>query len=290
MKRSTLALFLAAVALSPALRAQTPMSPRSGSTPTDLLAEYAWAGRSAIAEGTRPLGRIGGSHWRGHAIVALPTDANTVFLVGVGGQELQFNPDAGSPIPDRLSSAAFKLGVNYRFDQQWSLRTEVDAGRYGDMWNAPFAVRAIYATSADLQWAMGLNVDFRSAHPVVGGVGVRWKFAPDWTLQLLIPAPRVEWAVAPDITLFAGASLRGGTFRLADDFGRTHGRPTLDRQIVDYREINVGIGARWQCTPACAVNLGVGQLLDRRFQFHDRNLLFNGDGAPAAQLTVTGVF
>jgi hypothetical protein len=31
-------------------------------------------------------------------------------------------------------------------------------------------------------------------------------------------------------------------------------------------------------------------MFDRRFQYADRNLLLNGDGAATAQLTVTGRF
>ncbi len=284
---------LASAALFPAvwLNAQTPMSPRSGATTFDNVVEFSYAGRSAINEGSRRLGEIYTRQMRASAVMAVPLDAQSQCLVGLGAQQLEFDPPAASLVPDRLGSLAVKLGWNHAIDAQWSFRAEADPGTYGaGSFGAPLAVRAIYAASRELQWAFGVNYDWRSGHPLVGGVGVRWQFAPDWTLSFLLPAPRVEWALTKNFSLSAGASLRGGTFRVADDFGRTRGRPAFDAQNVGYREINVGLGARWRLTPATALHVGVGQMLDRRFEFHDRDLLLNGDGAPSTQLTLTSAF
>ena len=289
---------LAMAALLPAawLPAQTPMSPRSGATTFDNVAEFAYAGRADIGEGSRWLGKIDSSQVRVLAVTAMPLDERNEFLAGLGVQWLEFHPPAGSLVPERLGAVSAKLGLNHQFASPWSVRAEIDPGLYNDLGSggrgsgAPAALRLVYAADRDLQWVLGANIDTRSGHPVIGGVGVRWKFAPDWTLALLLPAPRVEWAASENVALFAGASLRGGTFRVADNFGRTRGRPAFDGQIVDYREINVGVGARWQLTPATALHCGLGQMLDRRFEFHDRNLLLNGDGAPSAQLTLTSAF
>lgn len=278
------------------LHAQAPMSPRSGATTFDNVAEFAYAGRAEIGEGSLRLGKIDSSQARVIAVTAMPFGNHNEFLAGFGVQWLEFHPPAGSLVPERLGSVSFKVGFNHQFDSPWSVRAEIDPGVYNDLgggsrgFGVPAALRLVYAVNRDLQWVLGANIDTRSGHPVVGGVGVRWKFAPDWTLALLLPAPRIEWAVTETVALFAGASLRGGTFRVAENFGRTRGRPAFDGQIVDYREITVGAGARWQLTPATALNFGLGQMLDRRFEFHDRNLLLNGDGAPAAQLTLTSAF
>jgi hypothetical protein len=289
--KTTRLLVLAALLSAAGLRAQTPMSPRSGATTHDLVAEISYAGSSDIREGTVRLGEISTTQVRALAVTAIPLDAQNQFLIGLGAQQLEFDPPAASLVPSRLGSLALKLGWNHALTEQWSFRAEIDPGTYGaGSFGAPVAVRAIYAASRELQWAFGVNYDGRSGHPLVGGVGVRWQFAPDWTLAFLLPAPRVEWAVTKTFSLSAGASLRGGTFRVADDFGRARGRPLFDRQNVGYREINVGIGGRWQLSPGTALYLGVGQMTDRRFEFDDRNLLLNGDGAPSAQLTLTSAF
>jgi len=274
------------------------MSPRAGATTWEHLAEVSYAGRAAIAQGTRPLGEISSRQLRFSTVYAQPLSQQTTFLAGLGWQRLEFSPPAGSPVPDHLGSVALKLGCNHQFTPQWSGRLEIDPGLYSDFaggtsggdFNAPMALRLIYAASRDVQWAGGVNLDFRSGIPVFGGIGVRWQFAPDWTLLLLLPAPRVEYAIASGVTLFAGAALRGGTFRVAPDYGRKRGRPELDNQNVDYREITIGAGVRWQLKPGLALNAGAGRMLDRRFEFEKRNLLLNGDGAPSLQLTLTGAF
>jgi len=277
-------------------RAQTPLSPRSGATTYDNVVDFSYAGRAAIGEGSRPLGEIDSAQTRVSLVNARPLYPDTTLVTGVGAQWLEFHPPAGSPVPERLGCFSLKLGLNRQLDPSWSLRAEADPGIYGDFagrggdFGAPVALRFVYAASRELQWAFGVNYDWRSGHPLIGGVGVRWQVAPDWTLAFLLPAPRVDWAVTKSFGLFAGASLRGGTFRVADDFGRVRGRPELDRQIVDYREIAVGAGARWQLSRVTALHLAVGRMLDRRFEFHDRNLLLNGDGAATGQLTMTSAF
>jgi len=190
-----------------------------------------------------------------------------------------------------------KLGYSRQLDPAWALRLDIDPGLSshlhdlgGGDFNAPFGLRLVRTVNREFQWLIGLNVDLRSGTPVMGGVGARWQITPDCTLLLMVPSPRVEWTVSPSLGFFVGADLRSGAFRVADDFGRRHGRPLLDAQIVDYREISAGAGLRWQLTPAVAVHAAAGWMFDRRFQYAKRNLLLNGDGAATAQLTVTGTF
>jgi len=280
-----------------ATNAQTPVAPRFGDHALEASLEFAYAGKSDIAEGNRPLGEISTQQTRISAVRTVAIDPRSAWIVGGAWQHFAFSPAAGTPVPDRLSALSLKLGYNRQLDARWSLRTEIDPGLYSDFrdigggdFNAPLGVRFIYGASRELQWFVGVNVDLRSSHPVIGGPGLRWQFAPDWTLLLIVPAPRVEYAVNKDVALFAGVNLRGGTFRVADDFGRRRGRPALDHQDVGYRELTAGAGVRWQLSPGIALNAGAGWMLDRRFVFDDRDLLLNGDGAPMFQLTLTGRF
>jgi Domain of unknown function (DUF6268) len=289
---------LATFLLAPAfLPAQTPVVPRSGTTPLEWIAEISHSAESDISEGTRPLGEVSTLQSRAGIIHTLAAAADSAWLLGATWQRFSFSAAAGTPIPDHLTALAFKIGYNRPLTQQWSLRAEIDPGIYsdfedigGDDFNAPAGLRFIYATSRDLQWFFGLNLDLRSGNPVVGGAGLRWHFAREWTLLLLVPAPRIEYAATPDLTFFAGANLRGGTFRVAEDFGRRRGRGSLDDQNVGYRELSAGAGARWQLSPTVALSAAVGWMFDRRFEFDDRNLLLNGDGAATFQLTLSGTF
>ena len=67
---------------------------------------------------------------------------------------------------------------------------------------------------------------------------------------------------------------------MARDFGTQQGNAALNNQEVDYREIRTGAGARYALGRALTVEVEGGWMIDRRFDFHERGLLLNGDGAP----------
>lgn len=278
------------------LPAQTAVAPRGPGAPFEWRTDISYTGRSPIAEGTVSRGDLQHQSFRIDGVRTIALDDGAAYLVGASWRRFDFSK-ASFPIPQSLTALAVKLGYSRPLNQQWSLRAEVDPGLYsdfedisGDDFNAPIGLRMVYAASRDLQWLFGLNVDLRSSNPVIGGFGVRWQFAPNWTLLFLIPEPRIEYAVSPTVRIFGGASLRGGTFRVAENYGRTHGRPELDNQDVDFREISAGIGVRWQLQPGLTLTAGGGWTIDRRFEFEKRNLLLNGDGAPTFQLALNGSF
>jgi hypothetical protein len=290
--------FLATLLIAPAfVCAQSTVAPRAPDQPLETVIEFSCAGSAGIAEGTRALGRISGSEARVAAVRTHTLDTQSAWLLGASWQRLDFCPPAGAPIPSELTVLALKLGYSRQLDPAWALRLDIDPGLYSDLhdlgggdFNAPFGLRLVRTVNRELQWLIALDVDLRSGTPVLGGAGARWQVTPDCTLLLMVPSPRVEWTVSPLLTLFVGADLRSGAFRVADDFGRLHARPLLDGQIVDYREISASAGLRWQLTPAVAVHAAAGWMFDRRFNYAERNLLLNGAGAATAQLTVTGTF
>ncbi|HEY1109566.1 MAG TPA: DUF6268 family outer membrane beta-barrel protein [Opitutaceae bacterium] len=291
--RSLLPLLL----LLPALAAaQTAVAPQTQSPAFEWQADISYSGASDIAEGSRALGEIKHSAFQLESTRAFELGQDSAFLAGVTWRRFDFSGSIAD-VPDTLQAIALQLGYKRKLSPRWSLSAEIQPGLYsdfedisGDDFNAPFGVRAIYARSREFQWLFGLNVDFRSHNPVMGGFGFRWQFAKDWTLLFLVPQPRIEYAVSPELTLFAGASLRGGTFRVAEDFGRRRGRATLDNQDVDFREISVGAGLRWQLQPGLTLSTSVGWMLDRRFEYEKRDLLINGKGAPTALLSISGSF
>jgi hypothetical protein len=273
------------------LSAQTAPSSRPTSMRFDHVVDFAHASAADINEGSVRLGRISSTQVRASSVVSVPLDEQNHLLAGIAMQWLKFDPPSASLVPSSLTAVAARVGWNYAPPTQWTFRAEADPGVYGaGSFGAPVALRAVYAPNRELQWAIGLNYDWRSGHPLIGGVGVRWQFAPDWTLSLLLPAPRLEWTITRKVSLFAGATLNGGTFQVADNFGRTRGRPEFDGQTVDYREITLAAGFRWQASPATTLHVGVGATTDRRLEFPHRSLLLNGDGAPALQLSITSTY
>ena len=96
-------------------------------------------------------------------------------------------------------------------------------------------------------------------------------------------APSQRYRIGVGIVRYAASAVEelGGVSRA---------RPELDDQNVGYRELSAGAGARWQLAPNVAFSASVGWLFDRRFEFDDRNLLLNGDGAATFQISLSGTF
>ncbi len=288
---------LSLLTLVPALLpAQTITAPGGPGPAFAWSTEFSASGKSAIAEGTRALGDIRHSYAAAEASTTLALDQGSALILGGSWKRFDFS-GSRADAPESLTALSLKLGYARQLSPQWSLRAEIDPGVYsdfedvsGDDFNAPFGVRLLYAQSRELQWGFALFVDPRGSNPVIGGVGARWVFAPDWTLLFFLPEPRIEYAVSPTVSLYAGAGLRGGTFRVAEDFGRKRGRAALDNQDVDFRELSAGVGVRWTIDKSITAELGVGRLLDRRFEYEKRNLLLNGDGAVQFNLSVSGSF
>lgn len=298
LTRPAIALFtLAMIGGTPGMLAQTLVYPPVVEFRHGYGAELSYAFDSPIHQGDRELGDLNTLHNRLGYLGTVVSEGTQDLLVGVDWQRFSFGLPEGSPLPNTLQSAALKVGTNWRFAESWAMRLEADPGFYSDFrdiswddFNAPFAFRVSYQSSPSLLWVVGLSVDLRSDLPVVGGLGVRWNFAEQWTLNLIMPRPRIEYAATENLTLFAGGELKSGAYRVADDFGRAVGMPDLDNQVVDYRELRVGAGARYRFCPHFSAVLEGGWLIDRRFEYDDADLLLNGDGAPYLLLSVGGRF
>ncbi len=213
------------------------------------------------------------------------------WLLGADWQRIQASVPSGAPLPNTLQSASAVVGFDWFFRDRWRARLEVVPGVYsdfqdvsGDDINAPFNIEVSYSFGPNLLVGGQLNVNARRESPVLGAVGVRWKFADDWLLSLWFPRPRIEYFAAEKVTLFAGANVIGGTFVVADDFGRNHNQPNLDGQAVDFQEIRVGGGVRYTIKQKLAVEISGGLTVDRRYDFHERNLEFKSEPAPYVQI------
>jgi Domain of unknown function (DUF6268) len=252
---------------------------------------------STIYQGNTRLGDIDTLEFHATYIQSVKVNNDFKWLVGADWYRQQASVPSGAPIPNTLQSAAAVLGFDWRFRERWRARLEVQPGIYSDFRdissddiNAPFSIEASYSINPNLLIGGQLSVNARRDSPLLGGAGVRWKFADDWLLSLWFPRPRIEFNATDNVTLFAGAAFTGGTYVVADDFGSRRGRSNLDGQAVDYQEVRVGGGLRYTFKDKLGIELGGGWTVDRRYHFHERNLLLNGDGAPYVQLSLGLMF
>lgn len=246
---------------------------------------------SVLRSGGARLGNVDTLEFHATYIASLKQNEHFNWLVGADWQRLETSVPAGVPLPGTLQSAAAVLGFDWRFRERWRARLEVTPGVFSDFrdlgsddFNAPFNVGISYALNPRLLIGGQLSVNARRKSPVLGAVGVRWKFADAWLLSLWLPRPRLEYFATEKVTLFAGAQFVGGTFVVADEFGRRHGRASLDGQPVDFQEIRVGGGVRYAVGRKLALELSGGWTTDRRYNFHGRRLEFKSDSAPYVQL------
>ncbi|HEY1172818.1 MAG TPA: DUF6268 family outer membrane beta-barrel protein [Verrucomicrobiae bacterium] len=230
-------------------------------------------------------------------LLRFPTSDSYAWGVGFGWERSGFGLPAGVPLPNTVNALTLNFQNDWKFADKWNLRIDVRPGLFSDLEdidggdvNVPLTVGVSYQQSATLMWVAALNVDYLRDIPVIGGVGVRWQFAQDWTLSLILPKPALEYQLNPQTTLFAGAELMGGAYRVAEDFGDRTGRPNLNDEIVSYREIRVGGGVRARLGKGFSVAAEAGWVVDRRFVFEDADLQLNGDGALYFGLTLNARF
>lgn len=261
---------------------------RHGNAPP---AEWTYSLPSELNRGEREVGDVGSFIAHVSYVAAVPEGTAWRWLLGADYRLYSFDVPDSVPVPSTLQSAALALGFHGRFAQRWSVRLEVLPGVYGDLlaagedqFNAPFTVEGAYAWND--QWTFGgqVLVDVRRETPVVGAVGVTWRWSERWGVYFWLPRPQVEFSPNERWTFHLGASLSGGTFVVGDDFGTRRGDPRLDGAALDFREIRVGGGVRCRVGARYLAEAAIGWTIDRQFDFHEAGVLLDGDGAPFIQL------
>ena len=203
---------------------------------------------------------------------ALP--GKPVFRLGFGYDRYDFGFAGPGFIPGALQSVNLVAGIDLRlFD--FLIRIEAQPGFYGDDrgfnasdFNVPVILGASYLVSKDFQWIAGVYYNPNASRPILGGVGFRWKMADRWTLNFVPPNPRIEFKATDDVTLYAGGQILASTFRVNKNFGGAPGARNYNNALVDYTEVRVGAGATWKLSAKGALDVGLGYMAYRDFDYH----------------------
>ena len=232
-------------------------------------------------------------------LVLTPRTKLGVLRLGAEWQRFSFGLPDGAQLPNTLQSFSAIIGLDMQFSDSIIVRAEAQPGLYngglghlswGDF-NMPFLIGGTYIYSPNLQFVLGVGVDVERTFPVLPAAGVRWKIAPQWLLDAVLPTPRLQYEMNRDVSLYAGATVRDATFRVDDDFGDSHGIPRLNHAIITYIEIRTGAGFEWKISPNVTFTGEIGYQPYRNFDFYRADVTYHQDGgAPYGTISLHGTF
>ena len=263
----------------------------------ELDVNYSYAGSAAVT-GSGLHGVTMDEH-NADVKLVLSSQITKDCLLRFGGewQRFSFGVPAAVPVPATLQQVSAVVGCDYQLGSQWIVRAECQPGVYSDFVeitgadvDAPLVLGGVYLASPDLQWMVGVRVDARSHYPVLPAAGVRWKFADEWTLDFMLPKPRLEYDWNDRVQLYLGAGVDAGTFRVGDHFGSDCGQPRLDRAMVDYLEVRTGAGVSWKLTRNIRLEVETGAVVYRDFDFFKPAIDYRSHNAPYGQIVCRGRF
>ena len=285
----------ACLALSPAL-AQPASFPTPGFRLFDRLnATFSSTGDSHLSVGGGDVS-VQRFEFEAHGRWAL--SAASTLVPGLGIVRTELDAPAGSGLPDTLQEVSARLGWLYQRDATWRFTALIRPGFFGDRsrldtdtFNVPFLGLASYGRSRALVWSFGVIANAFGDNPVLPVAGVRWQYAPAWTLNIGYPRAGIEWAASEATTVTAGATFQGGAYRVTRDHAAgIPGLRSVTDSEFDYREIRLGVGASFDLSSRLVLTLDAGVAIDQRFEYHERGLEQKGDEAPFAAIAFTGRF
>lgn len=258
--------------------------------------EYVGGARTRLGRGNH--GDVSEQYSAARLVMSPQWNSGLIYRIGFEWQRYSFGLPNHSLLPNTLQSFTAIVGADFQLFDSWLVRAEAQPGFYGDgndlrggNFNTPFFIGGSYIAGADLQWIVGVSVDFNRRYPVIPAVGVRWSFSDQWTLNAVLPNPRLEYAWSKELTIFAGGEVRGGTYRVGPGFGDARATSRLNEAIVEYLEVRVGAGISWKATEELNIELQGGYLPYRDFDFNRTGDNFETQGgAPYGQVSLNAKF
>ncbi len=261
--------------------------------------EQAYLGESDVQRGARKVEDFD-EYYSNLSFVYTPRLKYGILRIGSQWERYSFGfPNGGQQLPNTLQAVNAIIGFDTKFSDSILVRLEAQPGFYpttfteldGDSFNVPFVIGGTYIYSPELQLVLGLGVNVQSRYPAIPGGGIRWKFGPQWVLNMVLPRPRLEYQLSNNLTLFAGADIKANTFRVSDNFGDSHGDRSLNNAWLSYDEVRAGAGAEWKLNSSVSLSVEGGYVPWRQFDFHRTKVRYHYEsGAPYGAILLHGEF
>ena len=265
----------------------------------EFTIEQAYIGGSDVQRGNRLVNDFD-EYYSHLAFVYTPRIKFGILRLGSQWERYSFGfTNGGQQLPNTLQAINSIVGLDTKFSDSILVRLEAQPGFYGtsfddldgDSFNVPFVFGGTYIYSPEVQLVFGMGVNYQARYPVLPGGGIRWKFSSDWTLNAVLPTPRLEYTANRNLTFFAGADIKANTFRTDDHFGDSHGDTGLNSALLSYEEIRAGAGALWKINSSFTLSLEGGYVPYRQFDYHRTDVRYHYEsGAPYGALFFHGEF
>jgi opacity protein-like surface antigen len=264
----------------------------------EYVAEETYVGSGDVQRNPRKSVRDFDEHDSILHFVLTPRIKPGVLRLGVEWERFSFGLPDGAPLPDMLQAVNLVIGLDTQLSDSILIRVEAQPGVYNtgfhdlsDDFNAPFVAGGTYIYSPNLQIVLGVSVDVERKYPVIPAAGIRWKMAPRWVLNAVLPTPRLEFEMNGGLTLYAGANLKQANYRVDDNFGDNTGNARLNHAVLTYTEVRTGAGIDWKISPVVTLTGEVGYQPYREFDFYRADVRYHQDGgAPYGMLSLHGAF
>ena len=304
------ALFLGAASLAlSTLHAQTlsvapkPIESQRGANVSpfsyELEAEASYIGTGSATHGRVNYGNFSEINSGASIVISDQIRDNFILRLGVQWERYAFDTDNPvTPIPDAVEAVNAVIGGDIQLTSALTVRVEAHPGVYGSLkqatprlFNVPITLGASYFQTPDLIFIAGLSIDPNSEWPVIPAVGVHWKVSDRWLIEGIAPRPQLQFSLSDKITLFAGADLRTGTFRMDNQFGRSVRLEKLNNAILDYWEVRGGGGLTWAIWNGLKLDVEGGLVPYRQFNFYRANFkVTSSDWAPYVRVGFSATF
>jgi hypothetical protein len=264
----------------------------------EYVAEETYVGSGDVERNSRKSVRDFDEHDSILSLVFTPRIKAGVLRLGAEWERFSFGIPDGAPLPDKLQAVNLIIGLDTQLSNSILIRVEAQPGVYNtgfddlsDDFNAPFVVGGTYIFSPNLQLVLGVGVDIERKYPVLPAAGIRWKMAPQWVLNAVLPTPRLEFEMNNGLSLYVGANLKQANYRVDDNFGDNTGNAGLNHAVITYTEVRTGAGIDWKISPVVTLTGEVGYQPYREFDFYRAHVRYHQDGgAPYGMISLHGAF
>ncbi len=224
-------------------------------------------------------------------------EAGSAFSAGLEFKTRDFGTGTSdnAPVPERLQSLSFELAYLRVLNDRWSVRTSAEPGFRSadssfssDGFGVEVGAVAIYEFSSAFRLGFGFSVDF----PGIGDTEVspslmlEWQPGERWAFRLGYPATEVAYSFDSGLELAfqVTGDPFGDIYYVKDDPAPgLSGKPSLRDSAVEYSDLRLGLGARYELPGGFDIEAAVGVVVNQEFGYTEtggRDYTVESDGSP----------